>query len=191
MSRDEVLAELAAAGALLEGHFLLSSGLHSRHYLQCARLLMDPSRAARLVEALLPRLRPLDAGLVVSPAVGGIVFGYEVARQLGLPAIFTERVDGRFVLRRGFIIEPGTRILIAEDVVTTGLSTRECIETCRAHGGVVVAATALVDRSDGTVDVGVPLHALATLDVPAYAQEALPADLAALPPIKPGSRGLA
>lgn len=190
MAREAVLAEFRAAGALLEGHFVLSSGLRSSAYLQCARVLMDPARAARLVAGLLPRLAGHPADLVVSPALGGIVLGYEVGRQLGLPAIFVERVEGRFALRRGFAVEPGQRILVAEDVVTTGLSTRECIDCCRARGGEVVAACCLVDRSGGraAAALDVPLVALAALDLPTYPADALPPELAAIPPVKPGSR---
>jgi orotate phosphoribosyltransferase len=187
---NEILAEFRSAGALLEGHFILTSGLRSPFYLQCARVLMDPARAARLVAQLVPRL-PEEVDLVVSPALGGIVFGYEVGRQLGRPAIFTERVDGRFTLRRGFAIEPGQRILVAEDVVTTGLSTRECIACCEAEGGKVVAACSLIDRSGGKAEVGVPLVALTTLEVPTYPADALPPELAAIPAVKPGSRGQA
>jgi orotate phosphoribosyltransferase len=187
---NEILAEFRAAGALLESHFILTSGLRLPFYLQCARVLMEPARAARLVAQLVPRL-PQEVDLVISPALGGIVFGYEVGRQLGHPAIFTERVDGRFTLRRGFTIEPGQRILVAEDVVTTGLSTRECIACCEAEGGKVVAACALIDRSGGKAEVGVPLVALTTLEVPTYPADALPPELAAIPAVKPGSRGQA
>ena len=187
---DEVLAEFRAAGALLEGHFILTSGLRSPYYMQCARVLMDPARAARLVARLVPHLAGLGADLVVSPALGGIVFGYEVACQLGLPSLFVERVEGRFALRRGFAIEPGQRVLVAEDVVTTGLSTRECADCCRALGAEVVAACCLLDRSGGRAEIGVPLVALATLDIPTYPADALPPELAAIPAVKPGSRGL-
>jgi orotate phosphoribosyltransferase len=187
---NEILAEFRAAGALLEGHFILTSGLRSPFYLQCARVLMDPARAAGLVAQLVPLL-PEEVDLVVSPALGGIVFGYEVGRQLGRPAIFTERVDGRFTLRRGFAIEPGQRVLVAEDVVTTGLSTRECIACCEAEGGKVVAACSLIDRSGGKAEVGVPLVALTTLEVPTYPADALPPELAVIPAVKPGSRGQA
>jgi orotate phosphoribosyltransferase len=190
MSEAEVLAEFRAAGALLQGHFVLTSGLHSPYYLQCARVLMDPARAARLVGALIPRLRPLDADLVVAPALGGIVLGYEVGRQLGRPAIFVERVEGNFTLRRGFDIPRGSRIVVAEDVVTTGLSTRECMACCRAEGGEVVGVACLVDRSAGKAELGVPLVCLATLDLPTYPQHKLPPELAAIPAIKPGSRSL-
>lgn len=190
MSDAEVLAEFRAAGALLQGHFVLTSGLHSAFYLQCARVLMDPARAARLVTALLPRLEPLDVDLIVAPALGGIVLGYEIGRQLGREAIFVERVEGSFTLRRGFTVAPGARILVAEDVVTTGLSTRECVACCRAEGGEVVAAACLVDRSAGKAQLGVPLVGLAAFDLPTYQQNKLPPELAAIPPVKPGSRGL-
>jgi len=193
MDRDAVLAEFRAAGALLEGHFLLSSGLHSPLYLQCARVLMDPARAARLCAALAKRVRATlgqHIDLVVSPAMGGVVVGYELARQLGVPGIFTERVDGSFALRRGFSIEPGARVLMVEDVVTTGLSSRECIACITENGGTVVGGASLIDRSNGTADIGVPLIALAQLDVPSYPADALPPALAALPAVKPGSRSL-
>jgi orotate phosphoribosyltransferase len=191
MTDDEVLAEFRAAEALLEGHFILSSGRRSGRYLQCARVLMDPARASRLAEALVAVLPPaLRAGVatVVSPAMGGIVIGHEVARALGVPAMFVERPQGIFELRRGFSLEPGTRVMMVEDVVTTGLSSREAIAAIEAAGGRVVAAGALVDRSDGTADLGVPFYPLIRLDVPSYAADALPPELAAIPPIKPGSR---
>ncbi len=188
--RARVLDEFREAGALLEGHFVLSSGRHSPVYLQCARVLMDPRRAARLVAMLVPALRGLDVAMTVAPALGGIVFGYELARQLDLLALFVERVEGRFTLRRGFEIPPGTRVLVAEDVVTTGLSTRECIAAVREAGGEVVAATCLVDRSGGRAEVGVPLIPLLRLDLPTYAPDEVPPELAAIPPRKPGSRGL-
>ena len=190
ISEPEVLAEFRTAGALLTGHFILTSGLHSPFYLQCARVLMDPARAERLVSALVPRVAPIAADLVVAPALGGIVLGYEMARQLKCLSIFVERVDGSFTLRRGFEIPAGSRILVAEDVITTGLSTRECIACCRAAGGEVVAVACLVDRSAGKAELGVPLHCLATLDLPTYPQHKLPPELAAIPAVKPGSRGL-
>lgn len=194
MQRDAVLDEFRAAGALLEGHFMLSSGLRSPIYMQCARVLMDPVRAARVCEALatLVRARLTAMGeqvaLCVSPAMGGVVVGYEMARQLCVPSIFTERVDGSFTLRRGFEIAPGTPVLMVEDVVTTGLSSRECIAAIHEAGGRTVLACCLIDRSDGEADVGVPLVSLAGLKVPSYAPDALPPELAALPPVKPGSR---
>ena len=191
MTDDDVLAEFRAAEALLEGHFILSSGLRSPRYLQCARVLMDPARAARLAEALVAGLpAPLRAEIeaVVSPAMGGIIAGHEVARALGVPAMFVERPQGTFELRRGFRLEPGTRVLMMEDVVTTGLSSREAIAAIEAAGGRVIAAGALVDRSDGAADLGVPFYPLIRLAVPSYAADALPAALAAIPPVKPGSR---
>jgi orotate phosphoribosyltransferase len=193
MNQDQVLDEFRAAGALLEGHFILSSGLHSPRYLQCARVLMDAARADRLCKALAARVIASGAkvDLVASPAMGGVVVGYEMGRQLGVPSIFFERVDGKLQLRRGFTIDKGARVLMVEDIVTTGLSSRECIEGIAAEGGVTVAAACLIDRSNGKADVGVPLHALAALDIPAFKPDALPPDLAARPAIKPGSRGLA
>ncbi len=195
MDREAILDEFRAAGAYLEGHFILSSGRHSPVYLQCARVLMDPRRAARLCAALADRLR--EAGLaegielVVSPAMGGVIVGYEMGRQLGAPAIFAERVEGRLMLRRGFAINPAQRILMVEDVVTTGLSSRETLDLIRAHGGEPVAAAALVDRSGGRADLGVPFVALLEIDAPSFAPEEVPEWLARIPAEKPGSRHLA
>ncbi len=189
MTQDQVLDEFRAAGALLEGHFILSSGLRSSRYLQCARVLMDPRRAARLTDALAATL-PADLGIqtVVSPAMGGVIAGHEMGRSLGLPAMFLERPTGTFELRRGFALEPGTRVLMMEDVVTTGLSSREAMKAIAAAGGTVVAAAALVDRSNGAATFDVPFFPLIRLNVPSYAADALPPDLAAIPAIKPGSR---
>lgn len=189
MDHEDVLNEFRAAGALLEGHFILSSGLHSARYLQCARVLMDPARAARLCKVLASRITE-KIDLVVSPAMGGVIVGYEMGRQLGVPAIFSERVDGKLVLRRGFDIKKGARVLMVEDIVTTGLSSRECIAGIADEGGVTVAAACLINRSGGKADIGVPLHALTSLEIPAYAVDALPPELAAIPATKPGSRGL-
>ncbi len=195
LSADEVLQHFRATGALLEGHFLLSSGLHSSAYIQCARVLMHPERAAVLCRELAGKvteeLGSEAVELVVSPAMGGVVVGYEMGRQLGVPAIFTERVEGTFELRRGFELEPGVRVLMSEDVVTTGKSSRECIAAIQAAGGTVVGASCLIDRSDGAVDLGLPLVSLLGLAVPAYAADDLPPELAALPAVKPGSRNLA
>ncbi len=194
MNHENVLQEFRDAGALLEGHFILSSGLHSPRYLQCARVLMDPCRAERLCAALAAQVKAAGHGaidLVVSPAMGGVIVGYEVARQLGVPAIFLERVDGKLAMRRGFSIDKGARVLMVEDIVTTGLSSRECIEGIRDEGGETIAAACLIDRSGGKADVGVPLHALTSLEVPTYAADKIPAELAAIPAYKPGSRGLA
>ncbi len=193
LSHEDVLHEFRAAGALLEGHFILSSGLHSARYLQCARVLMDAKRAERLCASLAASVRDGNYGhidLVASPAMGGVVVGYEMGRQLGVPSIFFERVDGKLALRRGFDIAKGARVLIVEDIVTTGLSSRECIAGIVDEGGICVAAACLIDRSGGKADVGVPLHALAALEIPAYAADKLPPELAATPAIKPGSRGM-
>lgn len=191
MTEDEVLAEFRAADALLEGHFLLSSGRHSSRYLQCARVLMDPARAGRLAEAMVSGL-PADLrgriGAVVSPAMGGVIVGHEAGRALGVEAMFLERPTGIFELRRGFRLAPGTVVLMVEDVVTTGLSSREAIAAIRAAGAEVAAACSLVDRSNGTADLGVPFFPLIRLDVPSYEADALPPELAAIPAVKPGSR---
>lgn len=192
MDRETVLQEFRDAGALLEGHFKLSSGLHSTVYLQCARVLMDPKRADRLCKAFADKFRAtgVEVDMVVSPAMGGVIVGYEVARQLGVPGIFTERVDGSFALRRGFEIPAGARVLMMEDVVTTGLSSRECIETIESLGGKVVAAGCLVNRSGGKADVGVPLTALVEIEAPTFSEDNIPAHLKDVPAVKPGSRGL-
>ena len=191
MNEDEILAEFRAADALLEGHFILSSGLHSPRYLQCARVLMDPMRAARLSSALvasMPRDIRSAIEIVVSPAMGGIIAGHEMARALGVEAIFVERPHGTFELRRGFRLKPGQKVLLMEDVVTTGLSSREAIKAVEQAGGEVIAAAALVDRSNGEADLGVPFFPLVTIAVPTYEADALPAELANVPAEKPGSR---
>jgi orotate phosphoribosyltransferase len=196
MTPDAVLDEFRAAGALREGHFVLSSGLHSPVFLQKNLVFMHARRAERLCKALAEEIRARATALgqtielVVSPAVGAIIPGYETGRQLGLPSIFVEREEGRFRFRRGFHLEPGTRVVMVEDIVTTGLSSRECIQAIAAQGGVVVMAACIVDRSGGAVDVGAPLVALASLKVPAYPADALPPDLAAIPVEDPGSRRL-
>lgn len=192
MNHEAVLAEFKAAEALLEGHFVLSSGLHSGMYLQCARVLMDPRRAERLCRELAGRARAKFGAidLVASPAMGGVVVGYEMARQLGVPSIFFERVEGRLVLRRGFSIAKGSRVLMVEDIVTTGLSSRECIAGIAEEGGKTVGAACLIDRSGGRAELGVPLVALTQLEIPAYAADKLPPELASIPASKPGSREL-
>jgi len=191
LTDDQILDEFRAAGALLEGHFILSSGLRSPKYLQCARVLMDGARAERLARALAGKL-PADIrdsiDTVVSPAMGGVIIGHEMGRALGKPAMFLERPEGIFHLRRGFALEPGARVLMVEDVVTTGLSSREAIDAVRAAGGEVVAEAALVDRSNGKADLGVPFHPLIRIDVPTYDADSLPPELQAIPAIKPGSR---
>lgn len=191
MTDDEVLAEFRAAEALLEGHFILSSGRHSANYLQCARVLMNADRAGRLARALtqkLPRELRAEIDLVVSPAMGGLIIGHEMGRALDVDAIFLERPDGEFHLRRGFRIEEGQRVLLVEDVVTTGLSSRQAMDAVRAEGGIVVAEAALVDRSAGEADLGVPFYPLVSLNFPVYESENLPPELAAIPATKPGSR---
>lgn len=191
VTEEEVLAEFRTAEALLEGHFILSSGLRSSRYLQCARVLMNPARAARLAQALaasLPDSIRDSIDVVLSPAMGGIIIGHEMGRALGKDALFLERPEGVFELRRGFRIEPGQRALMVEDVVTTGLSSREAIKAAEAAGAEVIAEASLVDRSNGSVDLGVPFFPLIRLDVPTYQPDALPPELTALPAIKPGSR---
>lgn len=193
LTAEQALDEFRAAGALLEGHFILSSGLHSPIFLQKMFVFQDPARTERLCRALADKAReafgPID--VVASPAVGGIVPGYETARRLGAKAIFVERENGVFKLRRGFAIAPGARVLMVEDIITTGLSSRECLDALAEHPGKVVGVACLIDRSGGKADIGVPRVALATLDIPAYPPDALPEELAALPPVKPGSRALA
>jgi len=194
MTEDEVLAEFRAADALLEGHFILSSGLRSPRYLQCARLLMDPARAERIARALAARI-PQDVrdsiDVVVSPAMGGVIIGHEMGRALGRPAVFVERPHGTFELRRGFRLEPGDRVLMVEDVVTTGLSSREAIKAIEQAGGNVIGAASIVDRSGGNANLGVPYTSLIRIDVPTYEADALPPELEAIPAIKPGSRAAA
>ncbi len=191
MQDEEVLAEFRASKALLEGHFLLSSGRHSAHYLQCARVLMDPMRASRLAAAIaatIPRELRKDITKVVAPAMGGVIIGHEMGRALGVEAMFVERPAGIFELRRGFTLEPGDKVLMVEDVVTTGLSSREAIKAIEAAGGEVVAAAALIDRSAGSVDLGVPFFPLIAINFPTYAPDELPPELAGSEAVKPGSR---
>lgn len=193
MDQEQVLDEFRSAEALLEGHFILSSGLHSAAYLQCARVLMDARRADRLCKALADRFKTEvsdEIDLVVSPAMGGVVVGYEMGRQLGVPAIFMERVEGKLTLRRGFDIEEGAKIIMVEDIVTTGLSSRECIASIGEYGGDVIGAACLIDRSGGTADIGVPLVALAKLQIDTFEADNLPPGLSEIPAIKPGSRNL-
>ncbi|WP_133365486.1 orotate phosphoribosyltransferase [Qipengyuania sediminis] len=191
MTEAEVLAEFRASDALLEGHFVLSSGRHSARYLQCARVLMNGVRAERLARALaakLPAELRESIDFVVSPAMGGLIIGHEMGRALGVDALFLERPQGSFELRRGFRLEPGARVLMVEDVVTTGLSSREAIEAVAREGGEVIAEAALVDRSGGLADIGVPFVPLIAIDVPSYAEDDVPPELAAIPVTKPGSR---
>lgn len=192
MTRDEVLAVFREAGAILEGHFILSSGRRSAVFLQKARVFMHPGRTEVLCKALADRIRaavPDGIDYVVSPAIGGLVPGYETARHLGVPAVWVEREGGEFRLRR-FELPRGSRVVVVEDIVTTGLSCRETIAALAPLGLEVVAVACLIDRAAGKADCGAPLIALAEYEVPSYAPDELPPELAALPPVKPGSRGL-
>ncbi len=191
MTEDEILSEFRASEALLEGHFKLSSGRHSGHYLQCARVLMNPERAGNLARALaqkIPREIRNEVDVVVSPAMGGLIIGHEMGRALGKDAMFLERPDGEFHLRRGFRLDPGAKVLMVEDVVTTGLSSREAIAAVAREGGEVIAECALVDRSNGSADLGVPFFPLIDITFPSYAEDEVPDELAAIPVTKPGSR---
>lgn len=183
-----VIEQFREVGALLEGHFRLTSGLHSPGYLQCALVLQHPRQAEAYGVALAERLRHLGARTVLSPALGGIVIGQEVGRALAIRAIFAERVDGTLTLRRGFSLEPGETVVVIEDVVTTGGSTRETIEVARAAGARVVGAGAIIDRSGGTQRLDVPFHSLAELSLPTYQPDSCPLCLAGQPVVKPGSR---
>ena len=192
MTTDQVLDEFRASDALLEGHFILSSGRHSPVFLQKMRVFQFPDRTERICRALAEKIidRFGAVELIVSPAMGGIIPGYETARALGCPAVFVEREEGEFRLRRGFRIPDGARIVMVEDIVTTGLSSRECIAAIRRYSGNLLGAACLIDRSNGRADIGVPLVSLVAMDVPDYAPDALPPELAALPAEKPGSRDL-
>ena len=194
MTVDQVLAEFKKSGALLEGHFILSSGLHSDKFLQKALVFQDAKRTAKLCKALAAKIRAevkAKFTAIVSPAVGGIVPGYEMGRQLGVPAMYVERVEGKFQLRRNFHLEKNQPVLMVEDIVSTGVSSRECLEAIREAGGKPVAAACLIDRSGGKAKVGVKLVALAVLKVPAWDADKLPPHLKNIPAVKPGSRGLA
>lgn len=195
MNESDIIHEFTASGAILKGHFILSSGLHSDTYLQCARVLMDPARADRLCASLAAKIRAelphAEFDIVVAPAMGGVVVGYEMGRQLGLPSIFCERENGSFTFRRGFALERGSRVLVVEDVVTTAKSSLEAMECIRAQGGEIVAEACLIDRGEGAKNLPVPLVSLLKLSVPAFQPDALPSHLAGTPAIKPGSRWLA
>jgi orotate phosphoribosyltransferase len=188
MNTDEVLERFRRTGALLEGHFVLTSGLHSASYLQCALVLQHPREAEALGRAIAERVRGEAVETVVTPAIGGIVIGWEVARALGVRSIWTEREAGKMTLRRGFTVGRGESVLVVEDVVTTGGSTRETADAMREAGARVIGAASIIDRSGGRADVGVPRLALATLDVPTYAPANCPLCAEGLPAIKPGSR---
>jgi len=189
VTTDSVLDRFRRVGALLEGHFRLTSGLHSPGYLQCALVLQHPAEAEACGIAIADRVRALGADVVLSPALGGIVIGQEVGRALGVRAIFTERQDGKLTLRRGFSLEPGEKVLVVEDVVTTGGSTQETIDVARAAGATVVGAAAIIDRSGGKQRIDVPFHALATIALPTYEADACPLCAEGKPVVKPGSRG--
>lgn len=193
MTQDEVLAIFRECGAMLEGHFILSSGLRSPVFLQKARVFQHARQTEKLCRALAEKIHADGFGevtKVVSPAIGGIIPGYETARHLGVPALYTERVDGQFELRRGFEIEPDDVVVVVEDIVSTGLSIRECVDALSRIGANVAAAACLIDRSGGESDVGVPLVSLIEFKVPAYPADQLPPELAAIPAVKPGSRGI-
>jgi orotate phosphoribosyltransferase len=183
-----VLDRFRRVGALLEGHFRLTSGLHSRGYLQCALVLQHPVEAEACGAAIADHVRPLAPDVVLSPALGGIVIGQEVGRALGVRAIFAERQDGKLTLRRGFSLQPSDRVLVVEDVVTTGGSTQETIDAARAAGATVVGAAAIIDRSGGKQRIDVPFHALATVSLPTYDADACPMCAEGKPVVKPGSR---
>jgi orotate phosphoribosyltransferase len=188
MKPEDVLDRFRRLGALLEGHFRLSSGLHSSAYLQCALVLQHPWEAGELGQMLGAKVRDLAPTVVLSPALGGLIIGHEVARALGVRAIFAERVDGALTLRRGFDVAAADRVLVVEDVVTTGGSTRETMEVARAYGAVVVGAVAVINRSGGKAELGVPLMALADLALPTYQPDACPLCAQGRPLVKPGSR---
>jgi orotate phosphoribosyltransferase len=189
MTSNELIALFRATHALLDGHFVLRSGLHSRQYFQCALLLRDTTVAAKVCGELADKLRGIAAECVISPALGGIIVGHEIARALGKPHIFAEKEDGKLVLRRGFEIPAGNRFIVAEDVVTRGGRVQETINIVRAHGGIVVAVASIVDRSGGNVpDFGCPFVALTQLNVETFEADNLPPDLATLPVSKPGSK---
>jgi orotate phosphoribosyltransferase len=188
MNRETVLDLFRASGALLEGHFRLTSGLHSNGYLQCALVLQHPRQAEALGRAIGDRVRDLRPTVVLSPALGGIVIGHEVGRALGVRAIFAERVDGKLALRRGFTLDPADRVLVVEDVMTTGGSTRETIEAAKAAGGQVVGTASIVDRSGGTIRFDVPFTSLLDIALPTYEQDQCPLCAEGRPVVKPGSR---
>jgi len=194
LTDKEIMVEFEAAEAILKGHFILSSGLHSDTYMQCARVLMNPGRADRLCAALADKvdaeLKGAFFDMVVAPAMGGVIVGYEMGRQLGVETIFCERENGTFALRRGFAIKPGSKVLLVEDVVTTGKSSLEAVECIKANGGTVVAEASLVDRSGGSYDLPFPLISLLKIDIKTYAEDKVPSSLAAIPVTKPGSRFL-
>ncbi|MEO6588529.1 MAG: orotate phosphoribosyltransferase [Pyrinomonadaceae bacterium] len=188
MNSDQILEQFREADALLDGHFILSSGLHSSQYLQCALALQYPTEAAKFARAIAEKLAAEQFDTVTSPAIGGLIIGYETAKALNVRFIWTERQEGAMTLRRGFSVKKDERILVVEDVITTGGSTRECIEALESRGAKIVAAASIIDRSNGAADVGVPRIALATLEVPSYAPEDCPMCHRGIEAVKPGSR---
>lgn len=188
MNNDAVIKNYETHGALLRGHFLLSSGLHSDAYLQSELIMQDPNNAKLVISGLIDVLKDLDFSTIVSPAIGGIRFGYELASQMGKKTLFTERVDGIMTFRRGFTLEKGEKVLVAEDVVTTGKSTKECMKAVEDAGGIVIAIASIIDRSSGTADFTVPFYPLASIDVKSYSKEECPMCKDGIPCVKPGSR---
>ena len=189
MTQDAVLDMFRQSGALLEGHFRLSSGLHSERYLQSALVLQHPEFAEALGAAVAEKVRHLQPTVIVSPALGGIVIGQEVGRALGIRAIFAERQEGKLTIRRGFSLSPADRAVIVEDVITTGGSTRETVDVSTAAGAKVIGAASIIDRGNDAARLGIPLYALVKLEVPSYQPEACPLCAKGLPVVKPGSRG--
>ena len=193
MNKDEVIREFKEAGALLEGHYILSSGLHSSRYLQCALALSEPSRAQRLSESLGKKILEnisTKIDIVVSPAMGGLIIGHEIARFLDVPSIFLERVNGKFELRRGFTIKPDLNCLLVEDIVTTGLSSNESIEVIKRYGGNIIGEACLIDRSSGKANLETKLISLTSIDIPTFHKDEIPESLKDIPAIKPGSRNI-
>jgi len=193
MNKEDVIREFKEAGALLEGHFILSSGLHSSRYLQCALALSEPSRAQRLSASLGKKILEnikTKIDLVVSPAMGGLIIGHEIARYLDVPSIFLERVNGEFELRRGFSIKPGANCLLVEDIVTTGLSSNESIDVVKGYGGNIIGEACLIDRSSGKANLETQLISLISIDIPTFDKNEIPESLKDIPAIKPGSRNI-
>lgn len=193
MNKEDVIREFKEAGALLEGHFILSSGLHSSRYLQCALALSEPSRAQRLSASLGKKILEnvkTKIDIVVSPAMGGLIIGHEIARYLDVPSIFLERVNGKFELRRGFSIKPDANCLLVEDIVTTGLSSNESIDVIKGYGGNIIGEACLIDRSSGKANLETQLISLTSIDIPTFNKNEIPESLKDIPAIKPGSRNI-
>ena len=193
MNKEDVIREFKEAGALLEGHFILSSGLHSSRYLQCALALSEPSRAQRLSASLGKKILEnikTKIDIVVSPAMGGLIIGHEIAKYLDVPSIFLERVNGKFELRRGFSIKPDANCLLVEDIVTTGLSSNESIDVIKGYGGNIIGEACLIDRSSGKANLETQLISLTSIDIPTFNKNEIPESLKNIPAIKPGSRNI-